>query len=1213
MRLLIPFILSIIFLAAGLWTSYQSNQPASPEAVTGKIAERISNELIKIDEEARIIMKNVLDTPHFSLPKVTSYPFLIYSGDSLHSWSSNSIVPPTPLVSDDFSIKLLKTSGGDFLAKKWPVNAKNAFLLALIPLHRQYTIRNSYLQPEWNKNIFPEGKIAIYEPNANRGTPVCINDLCLFRIGFIPDDFAFHENTRGLSIIFIAVSIAFLIYFIINVIINLKQKHPDIAFLILLASLWLIRVTMTASNYPGRFVHSSLFDPQVFASSNLNRSLGDLFLNMIILSVVCYFLFKQYYRFKSLRIIYDKPVLKGLFPLLYSLVFFFSMLFPFVVVQTIYNNSSIVLDISQSLQFDTLRVIALVILILSWVCSFLFSHIFLRLLISLSPRKYVLLYIFAGGLFFVLVNMLTRQPYLSALVVGIIYFGIVYWLNFYRKLLKVSYITFTYLFTAIIVFAVASTVAIRHFNVEEKIESQFRFADNFLIDRDVFAEHLLHELAHKISADGFIQSRVSSPFLSKDAIRQKVRKVFIPSYFNKYDVEVLLFGAGGNPLNNRSTGTFSELINQYDKEAFQTEYDRVYFINDPMSEVTHRYLVVSPIVKTGITAGYVVLELLLKRVIPESVYPELLIDNRFQQFYKVHDFSYAVYGKEILYSSGVFNYETKFKREYLGDPRIHLNGIVRDNHIHVAVEDGNNRVAVVTAPLTPPEFILANFSFLLVLGLTLLLIFILIQGLITLLQGNTLFYSARIQLVLNLAFFLPLIIVSATTLRLASLTSQEQLNEEYLNKSKSFGAQMESILEESNGSDEEDPVDFENQLTDMAKIFNIDANIYSPKGYLLATTQQQIFESGLIAPYIDPDALSRIRNGEINLIETEKIGQLNYSISVAALKSPFTGKVIGILSLPFFQSFNSLEKIQINVLANILNIFAIVFITLIILSYMVSEWLTFPLRFITHSLSRTTLTKNNEPLKWGANDEIGMMVKEYNMMLYKLGESKAELEQTQRERAWREMAQQVAHEIKNPLTPMKLTLQQLQRSLSTDESTNEKIIKALPALLSQVDTLNDIASSFSTFAKMPEPDIKRVEINSLVKRAVDLHSQAGAINLKLYAKELYVKGDDQLLGRIFSNIILNAFQAARPGAVPHLDISTEILTDYCRVTFQDNGKGIDEKLAERVFVPHFSTKQSGSGLGLAIARQGIEHMKGKIWFESEPGKGTTFFIELPLA
>src|SRR5690606_36988038 len=156
--------------------------------------------------------------------------------------------------------------------------------------------------------------------------------------------------------------------------------------------------------------------------------------------------------------------------------------------------------------------------------------------------------------------------------------------------------------------------------------------------------------------------------------------------------------------------------------------------------------------------------------------------------------------------------------------------------------------------------------------------------------------------------------------------------------------------------------------------------------------------------------------------------------------------------------------------------------------YFVSDWLTFPLRFITQSLRRTSLTGMNNPLTWTATDEIGMMVKEYNSMLFKLSESKIELEQTQREKAWREIAQQVAHEIKNPLTPMKLTLQQLERAIRDGNGSPEKIQKAIASLLSQVDTLNDIASSFSGFARMPEPVIVKLEVVSLLKRVIDLHS-----------------------------------------------------------------------------------------------------------------------------
>jgi signal transduction histidine kinase len=177
----------------------------------------------------------------------------------------------------------------------------------------------------------------------------------------------------------------------------------------------------------------------------------------------------------------------------------------------------------------------------------------------------------------------------------------------------------------------------------------------------------------------------------------------------------------------------------------------------------------------------------------------------------------------------------------------------------------------------------------------------------------------------------------------------------------------------------------------------------------------------------------------------------------------------------------------------------------------------------------------------------------------------------------------------------------------------EKTVKAVSSLLTQVDTLNDIASSFSAFAKMPEPVSLRFELVGLVRRIVDLHGHSGVIHFKEPFKELYVVGDEALLGRTFSNIILNAFQAARFSEPVSVQVSLQ-KNDYgVLIGFQDNGKGIEPAVAERIFFPHFTTKQSGSGLGLAIAKQAIEQMKGRIWFETEPGRGTTFFIELPVS
>ena len=189
----------------------------------------------------------------------------------------------------------------------------------------------------------------------------------------------------------------------------------------------------------------------------------------------------------------------------------------------------------------------------------------------------------------------------------------------------------------------------------------------------------------------------------------------------------------------------------------------------------------------------------------------------------------------------------------------------------------------------------------------------------------------------------------------------------------------------------------------------------------------------------------------------------------------------------------------------------------------------------------------------------------------------------------------------------------LERALQSGKNTEEKTGKAIGTLLTQVDTLNQIASSFSSFAKMPEPVIQQVELVALIRRIVDLHSPEGDLSLQLGVKEVFIMGDEQLLGRTFSNIILNAFQAAIPGKANRVVVTLEKLASTCRVSFEDKGKGIEPAIGERIFVPYFTTKKSGSGLGLAIAKQGIEHMRGKLWFETTVGSGTTFYIELPLA
>ena len=347
----------------------------------------------------------------------------------------------------------------------------------------------------------------------------------------------------------------------------------------------------------------------------------------------------------------------------------------------------------------------------------------------------------------------------------------------------------------------------------------------------------------------------------------------------------------------------------------------------------------------------------------------------------------------------------------------------------------------------------------------------------------------------------------------------------------------------------------------------------------------------------------------------ERVGTFRYNSVYIAIKSYESDNLIGVLSIPFFESRQEVSQQLIEVLTTILNIFISIFLIFLFVSYLVSRWLTVPLDLITDKLKRTTLAEKNEPLEWKSKDEIGLLIGEYNKMLLKLDESKEALSRSEKESAWREMAQQVAHEIKNPLTPMKLSIQHLQRAIK-DKKDNimEMAERSLQMLLEQVDTLNEIATSFSVFAKMPIPRNERFEFGEVVTRIANLHRSDASIIIDVAIPEhdVMVIGDRKLIGNILSNLVLNAVQSVPADRTPELTMRLGIEESMARFSLKDNGQGIPEEIRDKVFIPNFSTKYSGSGLGLAIARRGVEHAGGNIWFETIQEHGTTFFIELPL-
>ncbi len=1198
----------MLFMAGSVYLQKDAAEEA--QHLTKEISSNLHSWISDIESEAQTILGNAPDAWEHA-----SHSFFLMDSVQVLRWNRNDFLPDVRTVQDDFKLRLLQWPRGIFLLRKWNIS-ENRFLLAVIPLQNRYKINNRYLVSGWNEAIFPTQDVAINDP-FGPGVPFTWNEKVVFKIhlsGLSPQQTG---ATWDQYWIYLMGVIFFLLatYYLVRMLHDMKSHQA--AFMALLAIMIGGRILMLS------FFQSPavpIFDPANFASSSYNRSMGDLFINSIVVIIPIVYLFFNFHHFAFFKMVLRQgKKIRHLASILFLLLCFLSVLFPYLFIETIFHNSSIPLDISRTLGFDNIRIISYLAIIVGCVTSFMLIHVFSRASVGLIKNRRLgfFIHLIAAFLIFLIISYVVERDYWISSYTSLLYLLLIRSLQLNRYLLRTSYITFLYFFIAIMVFSVQGAWSVKRFVIEDKIEAQFRFANSFLIDRDYLGEYLLGEGVNRIASDPFIQTRLGSPFLNKAPIRQKVKQVYLNSYFDRYEIQIHLFNASGESYDNSTQLSFKELISNFQQKASRTNYEGVYFLKNATQESSKQYLVVIPVNRFGMVTGYVVLDLSLKRIIPRNVFPELLLDDRFIQYFKNRDFSYAFYADHKVSSSfGDYNYEKNFSVAWLTDPNLLNDGLFKGNYIHIGIEDEQGNFTIVSSPDYTFFGVITNFSFFFTIGLNLILLGLLMYGAVTLYQRRQLNYSVRIQLYVYSAFILPLVLVSVTTLGLISRSAATQLQEEYIEKSKLLGERLTPLVDNYFNNPNQSSADLENQLIELSKLANVDASIFLPSGKLLSSSQPLIYEDRILPSLIDRTAYEAIVNEhEQSFINNERIGALRYNSSYFALRSPDSGHLLGILSLPFFESAASLERTQISVVSNIMTIFCVVFILFLVLSFFAVRWLTFPLQFITKTLGKTSLTSSNKPLVWKANDEIGLMVSEYNKMLDNLEQSKVEISRIQKESAWREIAKQVAHEVKNPLTPMKLTLQQLEQSMLSDGVSKERIKKSLQTLLQQVEILNDIAASFSAFARMPAPILQRIEITMLLKQVVDLHTdyKEGNITLEIKDAPVFIMGDNQLLSRVFSNIILNALQSGPEGRTINVFVEVKKMGKNCMVSFTDDGTGIDAELREKVFTPHFSTKKSGSGLGLAIARQGVEQNGGSIRFETVDGKGTTFYIELPIA
>ncbi|HKP32649.1 MAG TPA: HAMP domain-containing sensor histidine kinase, partial [Chitinophagaceae bacterium] len=404
-------------------------------------------------------------------------------------------------------------------------------------------------------------------------------------------------------------------------------------------------------------------------------------------------------------------------------------------------------------------------------------------------------------------------------------------------------------------------------------------------------------------------------------------------------------------------------------------------------------------------------------------------------------------------------------------------------------------------------------------------------------------------------------------------------------------------------------------VDNVAEIHGADINLYDLTGTLRETSHPIVYEKGILSKKMNAEAYYRLHNKElVQFVNDEQIGMVSY-LSVYCPVRDEQGNAYAYLNIPSFNSQKELKQEISNFLVTIINLNAFIFLTAGAIALFITNRITSSFTLIGKKMQQINLGKLNEEIVWDRNDEIGGLVKEYNTMVHKLEDSAQALAKSEREGAWRQMARQVAHEIKNPLTPMKLSIQYLQKAIDNNSpNVKEMTGNVARTLVEQIDHLSKIASDFSQFANIGTTTNEVFDLHEVIQSIASLYEATERLEFSWHPvhQRIMVMMDKTQVNRLFTNLLQNAIEASQDKEISKVSITEVLDDDSILIMIADNGEGISEATQEKIFMPNFTTKSSGTGLGLAMSKAIVEQAKGEIWFETEEQVGTTFFVRLSI-
>ena len=478
-------------------------------------------------------------------------------------------------------------------------------------------------------------------------------------------------------------------------------------------------------------------------------------------------------------------------------------------------------------------------------------------------------------------------------------------------------------------------------------------------------------------------------------------------------------------------------------------------------------------------------------------------------------------------------------------------------------------------------------------------------------------FSLRTRIFIAMIFIVVIasILIAAVTIYQFNEQAEEYHNRRLERKEEAIKSAITYELEHDTINEFETislPIILDKKLNEISDIHNLEINIYDLKGELLAssfvddetdTTDVKLSKNIIQHLIINPD--HRL------VLQKSSNDGAKFKSSYSYLIGTY-GSAVGIIGVPYLQDNTFQDKELKEFLQRLSVVYLLILFIGISMAYFLSKYITKSLENVSRRMRQTTVERTNEKIVLNdASQEIINLVDSYNSMIDQIEDSAVKLAQSERKHAWREMARQVAHEIKNPLTPMRLTVQSLDHEFDPqDPDIKEKMHEFCESMIQQIDIMSSIASAFSNFAQMPNTNKVKLNIVEEVKKSLDIFHES-YISYHPQKSEIITNIDKIQLTRIVTNLVTNAIHALQNTEDPYIKVGITEKGREVLIRVEDNGMGIEQSDASKIFEPKFTTKSSGMGLGLPMVKNIVEAYNGSITFVSTVNEKTVFSVSLP--